>query len=96
MDDRCYYCDRVMSRGRFSEKRRTVDHKLPLCRGGRHNEDNLVWCCWRCNNVKGAMTEDEFNARWPDKSLLPVPQAQPVYAIQDGPKKQVAVRFRWI
>ena len=30
-----------------------IDHILPLCRGGRHNEDNMQVLCRTCNCKKG-------------------------------------------
>lgn len=42
---RCFYCgDRATS----------VDHVIPASRGGSDRDDNLVACCWPCNQRKGA------------------------------------------
>lgn len=38
----------------------TVDHKIPLCRGGNSHATNLVGCCLNCNSAKGPLTEEEF------------------------------------
>lgn len=38
----------------------SLDHKIPLSRGGSNTVKNLVVCCHRCNIAKGAMTADEF------------------------------------
>ncbi|WP_374191906.1 HNH endonuclease [Rhizobium rhizogenes] len=38
----------------------TTDHKIPLCRGGPDTRENKVPCCFRCNNLKGDMTANEF------------------------------------
>ena len=44
----CHYCRRV-----FSENlRKTVDHVVPLCRGGFHRISNLVIACGPCNYSK--------------------------------------------
>ncbi len=40
---RCVYCDRPAS---------TVDHVVPRSRGGRHEWENVVSACSRCNHVK--------------------------------------------
>jgi 5-methylcytosine-specific restriction endonuclease McrA len=31
-----------------------LDHKIPLCRGGSHSEDNLAVACTPCNLRKGS------------------------------------------
>lgn len=38
----------------------TVDHVIPIARGGRHAIGNLVGCCEPCNNAKGDMLPIEF------------------------------------
>lgn len=38
----------------------TVDHRHPLSLGGADHAGNFAMCCWKCNNLKGAMTEAEF------------------------------------
>lgn len=48
----CYYCG-VADAG-------TIDHRIPLIRGGSHWPANLVPCCVSCNSRKGAKTEFEF------------------------------------
>ena len=57
----CYYCRLVMSPD-HPERRPTWDHKLPKSRGGSNKSTNLVRCCLRCNQLKGAMTAEEFVA----------------------------------
>jgi 5-methylcytosine-specific restriction endonuclease McrA len=52
---RCAYCGREFSR----RLRPTQDHKIPLCRGGKHVRDNIVPACMRCNQVKQARTPAE-------------------------------------
>ena len=43
----CYYCGRV-----FEPKNLTMDHIVPLARGGRSTKDNIVTCCKLCNTKK--------------------------------------------
>ncbi len=43
----CYYCSRTVG-----FKQLTMDHVIPLTRGGRSTKDNLVPCCKECNNKK--------------------------------------------
>lgn len=47
----CYYCHR-----RVGFANLTMDHVIPLARGGRSTRDNLVPCCKECNTrKKGAL-----------------------------------------
>jgi 5-methylcytosine-specific restriction endonuclease McrA len=50
---RCHYCGRQVGRRALS-----MDHVVPLIRGGRSSRGNVVPACKECNNKK--------------KSLLPV------------------------
>jgi len=43
----CYYCGRF-----FESKDLTMDHIVPLARGGRSTKDNIVTCCKECNTKK--------------------------------------------
>ncbi len=43
----CYYCDRKVGRTQL-----TMDHVVPLSRGGRSTKGNLVAACKDCNNKK--------------------------------------------
>jgi len=43
----CYYCGR-----RIPPKELTMDHIVPISRGGRSTKGNLVPCCKDCNNHK--------------------------------------------
>lgn len=45
-DYRCRYCR--------SDGPLTIDHIIPLARGGRHDKSNIVPACLRCNTSKGA------------------------------------------
>ena len=48
----CFYC------GEY--RRLTIEHVLPLVRGGLNAFSNLEAVCVRCNSTKGAKTVDEF------------------------------------
>ncbi len=43
----CYYCKREVGR-----KRLTMDHVVPLSRGGKTKKGNIVAACKECNNKK--------------------------------------------
>lgn len=47
----CFYCPELAT---------TVDHVIPLVRGGTNYEGNLVPCCRRCNSSKAARTVAEW------------------------------------
>lgn len=46
----CYYCGK-----KTAYKNLTMDHVLPLTRGGKSTKDNLVPCCKSCNTTKKSM-----------------------------------------
>ena len=43
----CHYCNR-----KVGIKNLTMDHVIPLSRGGRSTKGNLVPCCKQCNTAK--------------------------------------------
>jgi 5-methylcytosine-specific restriction endonuclease McrA len=51
----CDYC-----KNKIERNLRTLEHKLPLNRGGLHTITNLTMICFSCNASKGDMTESEF------------------------------------
>ena len=50
----CQFCGRV-----FPAAELTLDHVVPRSRGGRSSWENLVACCYQCNNRKGDRTPEE-------------------------------------
>ena len=50
----CQFCG-----GIFPGSELTLDHVVPRSRGGRSSWENLVACCYRCNNSKGDRTPEE-------------------------------------
>ncbi|HEX8551829.1 MAG TPA: HNH endonuclease [Abditibacteriaceae bacterium] len=64
-DHTCQYCG--------SKTSLTIDHVFPRHRGGETTWENLVCCCFRCNNKKGPLTPQEANMR------LPRPPRKPRY-----------------
>lgn len=52
---KCYYCGCIVE-----ESKRTVDHKIPVSRGGLTKQDNLVMSCKECNTEKDFLTEEEY------------------------------------
>lgn len=51
----CHYCGAKVS---FQEL--TMDHLVPVARGGRSTKDNLVPSCKTCNNLKKTMLPIEW------------------------------------
>lgn len=50
-DPHCRYC-----RGRVHRRNATLDHIIPVSKGGEHTEANLVLCCATCNSRKSDST----------------------------------------
>ncbi len=57
---KCYYCDKNL---KF--KQITLDHYLPVSRGGLDEVFNLVTCCKKCNYIKG----NNIIKGWKDKII---------------------------
>ena len=51
----CYYCREI-----YEPKDLTMDHIIPLARGGRSTKDNLVACCKECNTRKKTLLPIEW------------------------------------
>ena len=51
----CYYCGE-----KFPTEELTLDHIVPLSRGGRSTRGNMVVCCKECNNEKKYLTPAEM------------------------------------
>ena len=51
----CHYCG-----GKFPPEELTMDHIVPVARGGRSVRGNVVPCCKKCNNEKKYMTPAEM------------------------------------
>ncbi|MCL2789076.1 MAG: HNH endonuclease [Desulfobulbus sp.] len=51
----CWYCGRQVGYHNL-----TMDHVIPLTRGGRSTKDNLVPCCKECNTSKQSLLPVEW------------------------------------
>lgn len=47
----CYYCEE-----KFDRTEVTMDHKIPVARGGKSSKSNIVLACKECNTKKKAQT----------------------------------------
>ena len=61
----CHYCGKKFPRAEL-----TLDHIVPVARGGRSTRGNLVVCCRKCNQSKGMLTPAE-------QLLAQVPETTP-------------------
>lgn len=52
----CEYCHRTFSRRLVP----TIEHTIPLSRGGTNTIDNVTLACRECNSRKGRLTGSEF------------------------------------
>ena len=64
---RCYYCD-----GQFHPSELTMDHRVPVVRGGRSTKGNLVACCKPCNNEKKHLLVSEWIVQRQEAGLPPL------------------------
>lgn len=49
----CFYCQQELIEDNFQPLSKTVDHFIPLSKGGSGKVDNLRVCCGKCNVAKG-------------------------------------------
>lgn len=54
----CAYCSCILTfaraeRGKYVASKATIDHVIPISRGGAHIWENVCLACWRCNLSKG-------------------------------------------
>lgn len=52
----CHYCGK-----KFSPESLTMDHLVPLGRGGKSVKENLVPCCKECNSKKANLLPWEWS-----------------------------------
>lgn len=56
LPDTCRYCAEPLSLKTIS-----LDHMIPITRGGGNAPANVQFICRRCNTRKGALTHEEYN-----------------------------------
>ncbi|KAM7252234.1 hypothetical protein ACFE04_024117 [Oxalis oulophora] len=76
----CQYCS--------ARENLTIDHVIPLARGGEWTWENLVTACSKCNSKKGKKTVEEANMK-----LIKVPKAPKEYDILAIPLTNAAIRM---
>lgn len=58
-EGRCYYCGAVVKPSEL-----TMDHVVPIIRGGRSTKGNIVPACKDCNSKKKYWLPMEWNEYW--------------------------------
>ncbi len=58
----CHYCGK-----KFPPEELTLDHIVPVSRGGKSTRGNLVVCCLDCNQAKKYLTPAEIILRDAEK-----------------------------
>ncbi|MGK5095271.1 HNH endonuclease [Deltaproteobacteria bacterium TL4] len=53
--NRCYYCQKTVP-----ARMLTMDHVIPLARGGKSSKSNTVPCCKECNTQKKNLLPTEW------------------------------------
>ncbi|KAL3631610.1 hypothetical protein CASFOL_024594 [Castilleja foliolosa] len=76
----CQYCSSV--------ENLTIDHVIPIARGGKWTWENLVAACAKCNSKKGQKTLEEVNMK-----LMKVPKAPKDYDILAIPLTNQAIKM---
>lgn len=56
----CHYCEKPTVIGKECDLKATVDHYIPISRGGWDSPSNWVLACWKCNNTKANLMPNEF------------------------------------
>jgi 5-methylcytosine-specific restriction endonuclease McrA len=70
---KCQYCGKIEDR-----KKLTIDHVVPVSKGGESSFVNCVTACYKCNNKKNNSLLSETNMRLRKKPM------RPLYSIHFG------------
>lgn len=86
---RCVYCAAPLD-----QLTATLDHVVPLARGGAHDPGNLVVACGPCNRMKGDLLPFEFFARHTWAGANFVRYARSVHrALKRGARRAVSLAY---
>lgn len=68
---RCYLCgDKVIKSLVYHPKQATLDHVIPMAKGGSHTYDNIRCCCHECNWRKGTSMPESYKSKGVQLSLF--------------------------
>ena len=87
-ENTCQYCEMQLN-----ENNQTLDHVLPVSRGGKHEWTNLVACCRNCNARKANRTPSEANMKLLREPSIPTRR---ILAIKIVGKKNGQGWQRWM
>ena len=62
----CQYCE-----AKLDKKKLTIDHVIPVSRGGKNSWGNTVCSCFACNNIKRSRTPNEASMPLSKKPIQP-------------------------
>lgn len=86
---RCVYCATHLD-----QSTATLDHVVPVARGGAHDPGNVVVACGPCNRLKGDLLPFEFFARYPWAGANFVRYARSVHrALKRGARRAVSLAY---
>lgn len=79
----CPYCRCLLTSGTYF-----LDHAHPTSRGGPHTLANLAVCCRACNEQKGNLTAEEFQALLTlVRQWAPIAQSQLLTRLRAGSQR---------
>jgi len=87
----CYYCEEFMVVAPGQANSITIDHVVPLSRGGFDVAANRVGACWRCNMAKGNTPEAEFRRRLRDGYVVDFTPGRPGTSLDSSRKLRMRV-----
>ena len=70
-ENHCYYCNNALSKKKVSPQKSTLEHIVPLNRGGHHSPQNTVLVCAHCNYSK---QDKLIHLEWNPDFIHPKPQ----------------------
>jgi len=84
----CGYCLKYLSYNAS-----TIDHIIPVSRGGNNTWQNAALACKECNNKKGAKTPEEAGMKLHHQARIPSRMELIIQAINDSPMKLIFKDF---
>ncbi len=86
---RCVYCHETVG------PRLTLDHAIPLSRGGASSRENVVAACDACNRAKNGRTPEEFLSGTRQALAMPAALTSTADETVTGSAERAAVAAAW-